>query len=64
MGLWTSALKKPASDRSKWWDQSGKNSRHWRYPPSPHTSEWLAGRGVCKKCLQNLDCRSLRGQNL
>jgi hypothetical protein len=34
------------------------------YPPSPHTSEMLAGRGVRKKCLQNLDCRWFKGQNL
>ena len=34
------------------------------YPPSPHTCEKLAGSGVCKKCLQNPDCRWFKGQNL
>jgi hypothetical protein len=34
------------------------------YPPSPHPSEDLDWRGVCKKCLQNLDVKELRGQNL
>ena len=33
-------------------------------PPLPHTSESLAGRGPCKNCLQNLDVKELRGQNL
>ncbi len=33
-------------------------------PPSPIPSERLAGRGVRKKCLQNLDVKELRGQNL
>jgi hypothetical protein len=32
--------------------------------PLPCASESLAGRGVCKKHLQNLDGKELRGQNL
>jgi hypothetical protein len=32
--------------------------------PLPHTSEWLAGRGVHKKCLQNLEGKWFTGQNL
>jgi len=35
-----------------------------KIPPSPHTSECLAGRGRCKTCLQNLDGKSLTSQNL
>src|SRR5579872_2164375 len=34
------------------------------HPPSPWVFETLAGRGVYKKCLQNLDSKELRGQNL
>jgi len=33
------------------------------YPPPP-PSECLDWRGVCKKCLQNLDVKEVRGQNL
>ena len=33
-------------------------------PPPPATSERLDWRGVCKKCLQNLDSKELAGQNL
>src|SRR5580658_2478470 len=33
-------------------------------PPLPPPSAGLAGRGVCKKCLQNPDGKELRGQNL
>jgi hypothetical protein len=33
-------------------------------PPSPLSPESLAGRGVHKKCLQNLDGREVTGQNL
>ncbi len=40
------------------------NSTAFRGPPLPHTSGKLAGRGARKKCLQNLDCRWVRGQNL
>src|SRR6266700_4129017 len=32
--------------------------------PLPYPSENLPGRGVYKKCLQNLDVKELRGQNL
>src|SRR5258707_14787430 len=32
-------------------------------PPCAIPSESLAGRGFCKKCLQNLDVKDLRGQN-
>src|SRR5271166_1993819 len=34
------------------------------YPPSPHPSECLDWRGICKKCLQNLDVKEVGGQNL
>jgi len=33
-------------------------------PPSPLPSESLAWRGFRKTCLQNLDAKELRGQNL
>jgi hypothetical protein len=33
-------------------------------PPPPTPAESLAGRGFRKKCLQNLDVKELRGQNL
>src|SRR5580704_16398694 len=32
-------------------------------PPSPTPSERLDGRGLCKKCLQNLDLQGVSGQN-
>src|SRR5580704_7383691 len=43
---------------------SGKSRLLQVYPPPPPPSECLDWRGVCKKCLQNLDVKELRGQNL
>ena len=43
----------------------GLNGRgHTPVTPSPLPSERPAGRGVHRKCLQNLDGKELRGQNL
>jgi len=33
-------------------------------PPLPLPSESLAGGGFCKKCLQNIDIKELRGKIL
>jgi hypothetical protein len=40
--------------------------KFWRFGgiPSPHPSEWLDWRGVCKKCLQNLEPQGFKGQNI
>jgi hypothetical protein len=34
------------------------------YPPSHPPPEWPAGHGARKKCLQNLEGKWVRGQNL
>src|SRR5438445_10626558 len=41
-----------------------ENLRFQGIPPSPLPSESRDRRGVCKKCLQNLEPQGFRGQNL
>jgi hypothetical protein len=55
-------LKKLWSDAAEWSDQR-RDCPVFRVPPSPPPFERLAGRGVRKKCLQNLEGRGVRGQN-
>jgi hypothetical protein len=64
LGLWISVLKKLANHAAEWYDQWGKLLCFRGTPPPPHPLNWLARRGARKKCLQNLDCRWVRGQNL
>src|ERR1700733_14425499 len=52
-------------DRRRCWVEPESGIRfRLRVPPSPPPSEWLARRGARKKCLQNLEGRRFRGQNL
>jgi hypothetical protein len=50
--------------REFWISSDSGNCRGLRVPPSPHPSEWLDWRGICKNGLQNLERLGVRGQNL
>jgi len=64
MGLWISIAKKLRVDSGNDGTEMEKSINSEVTPPTPHTLKRLAGRGVRKKCLQDLDCRGVRGQNL
>ena len=63
MWLWISPQNKLSASVLKW-DNFVFAGWKMGYPPPTITSETSVQRGFRKKCLQNLELKELRGQNL